>query len=378
MQLKNKIRLLYLVNVDWFFLSHRLPLALAAKEAGYDVWVTCADTGQGEKIREAGLHFIPVPFSRSGTNLTAELRAMLSVFCIYRRVRPQLVHQVTIKPVLYGSVIARLFFRKMKVINAVTGLGFTFTEAKRKSLLSGMVRAMYHFALKNKNATTIFQNPDDLKTFTEHRLIKSSQARIIKGSGVDCNIFKPTGEKPEVPSVLLASRMIWDKGIAEFAGAAEIVKKTGRHVRFVLAGKAEEGIPNAVPEKQLRDWQEEGLLEWLGHQSDMAGLIAQASIVTLPTVYPEGVPKVLIEAAACGKPIITTNRPGCREIVRHQINGLLIPPRNPQSLAKSIIFLLNNPLVASKYGQAGRQLVLDEFSIEKVITQTLALYPQPQ
>jgi glycosyltransferase involved in cell wall biosynthesis len=377
-QAKSNIRLLYLVNVDWFFLSHRLPLALAAKEAGYDVWVACADTEQGEKIREAGLHFIPVPFSRSGTKLPAELRAMLSVFRVYRRIRPQLVHQVTIKPVLYGSIITRLFFRKMKVINAVTGLGFTFTEAKRKSLLSGMVRAMYRFALKNHNATTIFQNPDDLNTFTGAGLIKPGQATIIKGSGVDCKIFCPAGSATQPPVVLLASRMIWDKGIAEFATAADIIKQSGRQVRFVLAGKAEEGIPNAVPEKQLRDWQEEGLLEWLGHQSDMAGLIAQASIVTLPTLYPEGVPKVLIEAAACGKPIITTNRPGCREIVRHQINGLLIPPRNPQSLAKSIIFLLNNPLVASKYGQAGRQLVLDEFSIEKVITQTLALYPQPQ
>lgn len=378
MQSIKQSRLLYLVNVDWFFLSHRLPLALAARNEGYEVWVACADTGQKEKIMEAGLNFIEVPFSRSGTNLFAEIKLLFSIFRLYRRIRPAIVHHVTIKPVLYGSIIARLFFRKTKVVNAVTGLGFTFAESSNKSLLPILVKMLYRFALKNKNATTIFQNPDDLQTFTEHGLIQPEQASLIKGSGVDCNVFKPSGEETEVPLVLLASRMIWDKGIAEFAGAAEILKKTDRQVRFVLAGKAEEGIPNALPVEQLKKWNNERHLEWIGHQSDMVKLIRQATIVVLPSVYPEGVPKVLIEAAACAKPLIATNRPGCREIVRHEINGLLIPPRNPQSLADAIIFLLDHPNIATKYGQAGRQIVLEEFSIEKVISQTLPLYHETQ
>ncbi len=370
----NQSRILYLVNVDWFFVSHRMPLALAAKAAGAEVWVAAADEGEGDNIRANGLHFIPLPMSRSGTNLLAELRIIWLIFRLYLRIKPQLVHQVAIKPVLYGSIIARLFFPKLPVVNAITGLGFAFSKDKKVSALRPLLKFMYSLALHNPRAITIFQNPDDMQGFIAASLVKPHQCRLIRGSGVDCNIYRPTEAEAAKPMVLLASRMIQDKGIAEFVEAARIVRQGRPDVRFVLAGKPDVGNPNAIPISQLEQWHAEGVVEWMGHHSDMPALIKQSSMVVLPTYYPEGVPKILIEGAACGRPLITTDQAGCREIVKHEVNGLLVPSRNVRALMQAITRLLDNPEMAKQYGEAGRELVAKEFSLEKVIAETMEIY----
>lgn len=248
---------------------------------------------------------------------------------------------------------------------------------KKASGLKRLVSATYRFALSKKKLRVIFQNEADRDDFVRNKLVKPDKTIIIRGSGVDCSIYKPFDDPTRInnkPMVLLASRMIWDKGIAEFAEAATIVKKLFPDVRFILAGKLDDGNPNAVPESWLQQKTKEGVVEWVGHQDDMVHLINGASIVALPTFYPEGVPKILIEAAACAKPIVATNRPGCNDIVKDGVNGLLVAERDSKALARAIIKLLENPLKMIEMGNAGRKIVLESFDVTIVTRQTLSLY----
>jgi len=370
--MKNK-KILFLVNVDWFFLSHRLPIALAAKEAGYEVFVATADTGNREEIKGYGFTFIEVPFSRKGTNLFREAMMLPRIFSLYRRIKPDLVHHVTIKPVLFGSLVAR-FYKNIKVVNAITGLGFAFSKDEKASSIKRLVSRAYKVGLQNPRQRTIFQNEEDKAVFVDNGFIKSEQTSLIRGSGVNIKDFKPVGKAEEPPVILLASRMIWDKGLQEFKAAAEIVKKERSDVRFVLAGKSDDGNPNAVPESTLNEWNRAGVVEWWGHCENMPEILQKSAVVTLPTFYPEGVPKILIEAAATGRPIVTTNRPGCRDIVRDGENGLLVPQKDSEKLAEAILTLLNDPDLMEKYGKAGRKIVEEEFSEKIVVEKTLGVY----
>lgn len=372
-------RLLFVVNTDWFFLSHRLALALAAKEAGFEVWVAAPDTGVGEQIRDHGLHYVPIGLSRSGTAWLKEIGALLGFVRLYRKVRPDIVHLLTIKPVLYGSLAARLY-RKMPVVSAVTGTGYVFSENRKGSALQKLVKTAYRIAFGKQQMRVIFQNAADLDFFVGNKLADSGKSILIRGSGVDTDQYSPRNTPAAGPGantdpvVLMACRMLWDKGVGEFAGAAARVKAKRPEVRFWLAGITDEDAPGSVPSKQLEAWQEQGLLEWLGHRNDMPALIAAASIVALPTHYPEGVPRILIEAAASGKPIVTSDRPGCNDIVRHGLNGLLIPQRDPDALAGAILTLIDDREKMARFGTAGRELACGAFSQETVIAQTLAVY----
>lgn len=374
LQHENK-RLLFVVNVDWFFLSHRLAIALAAQHAGFEVYVAAADTGAGVKIKELGLNFIPLPFSRKGTHLFSEALTILKLYKLYKKLDPDIVHHVTIKPVLFGSFVA--YFRKrVSVVNAITGLGFTFSRDKRSSLLGYFVRTAYRIALKNPRQRTIFQNPDDRDYFVKHAYVRDHQTAVIRGSGVDCDHFVPSGEGGREQIVLLASRMIRDKGIFDFYEAAKHIKKSNPEIRFVLAGMCDQGNPNAVSVEQLKNWNREGIVEWWGHCTNMAEVLQKVMMVVLPTVYPEGTPKILIEAAACGKPIVTTDRPGCREIVQDGVNGKLIEPKNIEALTEAIRELIKNPEMAKRYGAAGRKIAVQEFSDKIVVSKTLELYSE--
>lgn len=371
-----KRKILFLVNVDWFFLSHRLPIALEALRGGAEVWVVTADTGYLEEIESYGFKTIDFPFSRSGTNYLRELFSLAHLYRVYSRIKPDLVHHVTIKPVIYGSIIAR-FFKNLFVINAITGMGFVFSKDKKASGIKSVVRFAYRTALNNKNARVIFQNEEDRRKFVNSNLVKNEQTNLIRGSGVDTNVFKPLKEdSSHNVSVLLASRMIWDKGIREFVEAADIVRQKRLDVRFILAGKVDDGNPNMVSVETLKSWEDQNKVEWLGHHEDMIGLLQSSTIIALPTFYPEGVPKILIEAASMGKPIITTDRPGCRDIVKNGENGILIPEKDSRALADAILYLLQNPDICQKFGKKGRQLVIDEFSEEKVVSETMDLYDE--
>lgn len=368
----NRPKLLFLVTEDWYFCSHRLPLACAARDAGFEVSVATRIRAHGEKITAAGLHLIPLGLQRSGRNPWRELAAIGEIARIYRRIAPDIVHHVAMKPVLYGSLAAKLA-GVPAVVNALAGMGYVFTSSKPSAkLLRPLITLALRFLLKN--GRVILQNPDDRAALIAAGVLKEEQVRLIRGSGVDTAVFQFSPEPDKAPPlVVLPARMLWDKGVGEFVAAAQILKQDGVNARFALAGERDPDNPADIPLAQLQAWHESGNVEWLGKQEDMQSLLAQANIVCLPS-YREGLPKALLEAASCGRAIVATDVPGCREAVHHHENGLLVPARNAAALAAALRLLIENPSLRRQFGLRGREMAEQEFSVEKVIAETLALY----
>jgi glycosyltransferase involved in cell wall biosynthesis len=366
-------RLLYFVNIPRFFVTHRMPLALAAQQAGYDVQVATSmyDEASIAQIQAVGLPFHPLPLRQHSTSPLHELEALRAIVQLYRQLQPDIVHQVTIKAILYGGIAARLT-GVPAVVNAVSGLGYVFiAEGAKVRLIRAGALLAYRAALSHPNMRTVFQNSDDRDFFLRSGLLKPEQAIVIKGSGVDVDLFHPESEPEGQPVILFAGRLLWQKGVGEFVEAARRLK--GR-ARFVIAGFGEAGNPLSVPPDKLDEWHCSGVIEWWGHRTDMPAVFAKAHIVCLPSSYGEGIPKVLIEAAACGRAIVTTDSPGCREIVRHGVNGLLVPVRDVDALCAALEELTDNPAQRHQMGVAGRRIVEAEFSLEQVNAQTLAVY----
>jgi glycosyltransferase involved in cell wall biosynthesis len=330
-------------------------------------------TDHGGQITAEGLKLLPLKLSRGSKNIIKELVAFFEIVRIYTREKPNLVHHVGLKPILYGSLAARLA-NVCAVVNAFAGLGFVYTGTRwHHRILRSVVSLLLRMALALPRATTICQNPDDIAILLSYGVARASDSLVIRGSGVDPAIFSPVPEMGGEPVVLLAARMLWDKGIREFVEAARIIKGRGIHARFVLAGRLDPSNPTSVTGDRLRSWQEEGHVEWWGQREDMPVVLAQAHIVVLPS-YREGLPKVLLEAAACERAIVATDVPGCREIVRNGDNGLLIPAKDPAALAEGIVTLLQNPELRRRMGMRGRQLVLNEFTVEHVAARVIQVY----
>jgi glycosyltransferase involved in cell wall biosynthesis len=369
-------KLLFVVTEDWYFWSHRLPIAKAALEAGYDVAVATRVNEHGKRITEAGFRLIPLQMNRGSYSFLHEVRAISELRDIYRREKPDIIHQVALKPILYGS-IAAMGLGNVPIINAFAGLGYLVSSSsiKAKVLRSGIWTAL-RFLLKRGNSFVLLQNREDQELLIREIGVPTEKTTVIRGSGVDMDQFKPTTEaSPErAPTVLLSSRMLWIKGINDFVDAAKILRDKGLTARFVLVGDTDLGSPGAIPRAQLVEWQRSGMVEWWGHQPSMHETLREAAIVSLPSHGGEGVPKALIEAAACGRAIVATDVPGCRDIVRHRINGLLVPPKNPMALADALQELLADSSTRSEMGRRGREIASNEFSEESVIQQTLALY----
>lgn len=370
-----KPRLLFLVTEDWYFVSHRLPLALAARDAGYEVTVVTRVREHGETICAAGLKLIPFEWSRRGMNPLRELAVLVRLVALYRRERPDLVHQVALKPVLYGSLAARMSGSQCCVVNAIAGMGFIFSsQALLARLLRPLLVGAFRVLLGGRHRLLILQNPDDLKLLVGTGVIAADQVRLIRGSGVDPQRFMLSVEPTGVPLVVLASRMLWDKGIAEFVSAARLLRAEGVAARFALVGDTDTDNLAAVPTAQLAAWRDEGVVEWWGRRNDMPVVMAAANLICLPSSYREGLPKVLLEAAACGRAIVTTDMPGCREIVADGDNGLLVPARDAVALAAALGTLLTDPVRRQRMGQRGRERVLAEFSEARIVAETLAVY----
>jgi len=367
--------LLFVVNVDWFFLSHRLPVATAARDAGLRVAIAAADTGRSSDICAHGLGFIPLPFSRSGTSVSEELRSLVLLRRLYKRLRPDVIHHVTIKPVLYGSIAARTL-GSIPTVNAISGLGYMFSEGDQARKLRHITLGLYRVALGHSRSKVIFQNPDDASVLRRLGIVREEQIVLIRGSGVDCDLFRPSPKADTEPVLVLASRMLWDKGVGDFVEAARIVRAEGVKARFVLVGDSDEGNPTAIPREQLQRWHDEGAVEWWGYRSDMHRVFGEAHIAVLPTFYPEGLPKVLLEAAASGLPLIATDIPGCREIVRNGVNGILVQPRNVQELAEAMKRLIFDKELRQRFGEKAREIAVAEFSLDSVVRQHLDLYSQ--
>ncbi|MBI4633163.1 MAG: glycosyltransferase family 4 protein [Deltaproteobacteria bacterium] len=370
-----KPKLLFLITEDWYFWSHRLPVARAARAQGFDVVIATHVRDHGELIRREGFKLIPIRLRRKSKNPLQELLSLMELIRIYRRERPHIVHHVAMKPVLYGSISARLAGIP-SIVNALAGLGYVFLSTERLAvLLCSLIKPLLRIMLDIPGGILILQNPDDCALFVEKGLSKKDQIIMIRGSGVDTEQFTSRPEREGIPVVMLASRMLWDKGVGEFVHAAKDLRARDIRARFVLVGRTDTDNPASIPVPILKEWRDSGVIEWWGNREDMPEVLSQAHIVVLPS-YREGLPKVLLEAAACGRPLVATDVPGCREIVRNGDNGFLVPLRDAGALADSLLRLIADRDLRKRMGARGRQLVLENFSEEMVVSATMAVYRQ--
>jgi len=370
-----KPKLVFVVSEDWYFCSHRLPLARAAIESGFEVLVVARIRHHRRAIEEVGAKVVPWHLIRGSRNPINELRALAELAAIYRREAPDIVHHVAMKPVIYGNLAAHIAGVKRSV-NALAGMGYAFSSTSVYArLLRPALAAIYRWLLSGRQCLLILQNPDDRQLMVGQNLIDGDRVRIVRGSGVNPEQYLPSGEPDGIPVVVLAARMLWDKGIREFADAAGVLRKKAVRARFVLVGDVDPENPASVPIRELERWHAEGVLEWWGRREDMPRVFAGANIVCLPS-YREGLPKVLLEAASSARAIVTTNVPGCREAVTDGDNGLLVPPRDAVALAAALEKLIADPELRRKMGKRGRERVLAEFSESRVMSETMAIYRQ--
>ena len=370
--IRTRGKLLFLVTEDWYFCSHRLQLARAARESGFEVVVATRVHRDAERIRDAGLRVIPIGMRPRGNNPFKELAALTELIRIYRTEKPTVSHQVALKPVIYGWIAAHLA-RVPVVVNALAGLGFVYSSANYLArFLRPFVTTVLGVLLRRRRTQTVVQNPDDAAVLEQIR-VPSQRITIIKGSGVDVSLYRPQPEPESDVVITMVSRMLWDKGVAELIESARTLKKWKVRAQLWLVGSPDSENPASISEPQLRDWEKEGLVHWLGHQPDIPEIWARSHVAVLPS-YREGLPKALLEAAACARPIVATDVPGCREIVREGENGLLVPVKDSNALALAITKLVNDSSLRTRMGARGREMVLQEFSEQTVIDQTLALY----
>lgn len=368
------MKVVLFANTDWYLYNFRRSLALALREAGYDVLLVSPAGPYGARLTELGLRWIPAPMQRRSLNPLRELALVLWLRQLFIAEQADLVHGFTIKNAVYGSLAARLAGVKAR-INAVAGMGYVYTSADAKArVLRPLVSALLRLALTGRGARLILQNPDDVTFFEKTGLASGEQVRLILGSGVDCQRFSPVASEARTPlKAVLPARLLWDKGIAEFVEAAREIKASGRQIDFLLAGDPDEGNPAAVPAEQVERWQKEGLLKWLGHVDDMPALFRSVDMVVLPS-YREGLPKGLIEASACGLPIVTTDVPGCREVVTDGDSGFLVPVKDSKALAKAIVALADDAALRSRMGARARERSVNEFDEKIILQQTLSVY----
>jgi glycosyltransferase involved in cell wall biosynthesis len=370
-------KVMLVANTDWYLYNFRLALADTLIQRGAEVVLVSPAGPYSEKILAGGYRWLEWKVGRKSFSPLGELRAVLDLARLYRSEQPELVHHFTIKPVLYGSLAARLA-KIHAVVNSVTGLGYIFLATGLKGrLLRSVTLVLYRLAFAHPNLRVIFENSHDQEVFAGYRLVTNENSKIIPGVGVNTERFQVTPEPAtrtsEAPLlVVFPARMLLDKGLGTLIDAARLLCKQ-LHLRIALVGQPDPGNPATVSEADLRAWQEEGLVEWWGFQDDMEDVYRQASIVTLPS-YGEGLPTVLIEAASSGRPIVTTDVPGCREVVQDGVNGLLVPPRDPQALAQALETLARDPDLRKKMGENGRRLVLERFSGHQINQQTIAVY----
>jgi len=378
------VKIILFANTEWYLFNFRLSLAKALQARGHEVLLISPPGEYGARLQALGFRWEALPMDRKSLNPLQELRLLAYLCQLYRRENPALVHHFTIKCVVYGS-IAALVARVPARVNAVAGMGYVFTnQAIKARLLRPVVRGLMRLVLNGRGARLILQNNDDMAAFAKAGLARPELTRLVMGSGVDLARFTsraPSGLQAEAAQavqptrVVLAARLLWDKGIAEYAEAARQLKAKGLPIRFLLAGAPDPGNPAAIPQATLDGWQTEGLIELLGQVSDMAALFATADMVVLPS-YREGLPKSLIEAAACALPLVTTDVPGCREVVTDEVDGLLVPVKDAPALACAIERLHADPVWARQLGLAARARALREFDEKIVIRKTLAVYEE--
>ncbi|MBL4817615.1 MAG: glycosyltransferase family 4 protein, partial [Deltaproteobacteria bacterium] len=371
LQLSKKPKLLFLVTEDYYFWSHRLLIAKAAQRAGFDVYVATHVNEHGDKIKQEGFILLPTLFSRNNQNLFRQFRALFELVQIFRKVKPDLVHNVALKAIAFGSIAAWLAGVK-STINLVTGLGVVFTDDRKKyRLLSNLYRTFLRVLFLRSNTFLILQNSDD--DLEMKRIVPKAQISLIRGSGVNVEYYFPVPETSGKAVVTLVARMLWHKGIGELVEASRLLRARGEAVCIQLVGGVDYGNAAHILREKLLQWQDEGLIRWLGYREDVREIWFNSHIAILPS-YREGLPKSLLEAAACGRPIITSDVPGCREMVIDGYNGFIVPVKNSERLANAIQKLVKDSDLRKTMGMNSRKLVCEQFSDDIVSSQTLELY----
>lgn len=374
---RERPKLLFVVNDAGFFASHRLGLAKEARAQGFEAVVACGAASGEAVLGDHGIRTRPFALSRSGFNPISEWRSYRALLRIYREEAPDIVHHVTIKPVLYGTIAARAA-RVPSVVNAISGLGFIFTQTGSVAgVKRSLVNLLYRFALRHPRMHVIFQNREDLQAFAGWMDIPAGRAHLIRGSGVDLDAFPFTPEPPSPPTFVLVARMLRDKGVAEFVAAAQTLRAEHADWRFQLVGGIDAANPSSLSEAELKSWTRQGSVEWLGHRSDVRPVLQAAHVVCLPS-YREGLPKSLLEAAAVGRAMIAADVPGCREVVRDGITGLLVPARDSTALADAMRRLGEDPSLRCRLGRAAHERARALYSIEDVIRDTFLIYAAVQ
>ncbi len=378
------MKIMLFANTDWYLYNFRSSLARALRNAGHEVVLVSPEGPYGPQLQAQGFRWVAAPMDRRSLNPLRELALINWLRQFMNREAVDMVHGFTIKCAVYGSLAGRLARGSgggPARVSAVAGLGYVFTNnAPKARLLRPVVRGLFRLALGGARSRLVLQNPDDVAMFDQARLVPPEHVRLIPGSGVDCVRFHPAlpadADAAQRPlRVLLPARLLWDKGLAEFVIAARTLRASGRAMEFWLAGTPDPGNPASVPETTVREWATEGLLKWLGHVSDMPTLYRSVDVVVLPS-YREGLPKGLIEAAACGLPLVTTDVPGCREVVTDGIHGCLVPAKDASALAFALARLHDEPLTRQRMGAAARERALAEFDERIVIRETLAVYEE--
>lgn len=367
------MRLLIVVNEDRFFLSHRKEIAMAARQHGWDVTIVCKDTGQRQEVEVLGLRMVELPINPTGMKLRQELQTLVFLYQLYRKERPDVVHHVGLKTMLWGGLAARLTGVR-GVVNAVSGLGVMFS-GENASLTARGVLALLRYACHRKGVRVIFQNHEDKGLFLQHRVITEGQSVYVKGAGVDLNAFAYTPQTDDkVVRILFMARMVREKGVAILVEAAERLRSDFENmVEFWLCGRLAAN-PDALSKADLETMCDGSYIKWLGHRDDMAELLMASHIVAFPSYYREGVPKSLIEACAIGRPIVTTDNIGCRDVVEDGRNGFLVPVRDSAALADKLRILIEDKSLREEMGRNGRRKAEEEFSLKDVIDKHLQLY----
>ena len=365
--------LLFVVNIPEFFLSHRLPLATAAREVGFSVHVATGVGSGCDQIKKLGFPYHLLPLSRSGRNIFSELRSLWALYWLMRKVQPDLVHLITIKPVLYGGLMARIS-GVPAVVAAISGLGTMFVNReRRRPWMRFFFKWLYRLALGHSNIKVVFQNSDDRALVVSLGAVRDEQTALIRGSGVLLSDYLVLPEPKGLPVVTFAARLLKDKGVREFIEVARLLKARGVAAEFWLVGSPDPDNLTSITQNDVMRWSEEGLVKTLGYRSDISKLFAKSNIVVLPS-YREGLPKVLIEAAASGRAVVTTDVPGCRDAIEPGLTGLLVPVQDVLALADAVQTLIGDTARRQQMGAAGRALAEREFAVEKVVDQHLAIY----
>ena len=373
MSLKGR-KIVYLVSEDWYFCSHRLPLGIAAQEAGAEVIVATRVNDHRAQIEAAGLRIAPIEMQRSGTNPLTDLSTIQQIIELYRREKPDLVHHVALKPILYGGYAAKRA-GVSAIVNAVAGMGFIFISNSLFARTARPLIARAQRALMNRaNTRTILQNPDDVEMYTQRIGVSPNGLTIIPGAGVDIDQFTVVPEPFAVPTAVCVSRMLRDKGIHELVAATRLLHAKGVEVRVRLVGPTDDN-PASIPRAILAEWNREGVVEVVGPSEDIAGEYARAHIAVLPS-YREGLPKSLLEAAACGRPMVATDAPGCREVCIDGETGLRVPARTIEPLADALERLVLDPALRQRLGENARHRAETIFAEKIINAQTLALYEE--